>query len=97
MGGQCPIKVTYDDGIAHNIQVDLVLKDKTIAKEFGRTRGSNSYEAVCGDLIDGKLAVISKTTSWFTQSVEIAQVDLNGANGHSITVHIANVATSILQ
>lgn len=97
LSGKCPIKVTYEDGIAHNIQVELVLKDKTVAKEFGRTRGSNSHDAVCADLIDGKIAVISKTTSWFTQSIEIAQVDLNGANGHSITIHISNVASSVLQ
>jgi hypothetical protein len=42
-GGQCPIKVTYDNGIEHNIQVELVLRDQSVAKEFGRTIGSNSY------------------------------------------------------
>jgi len=67
-----------------------------VAKEFGRTLGSNSYGAVCADLIDAKLAVISKTTSWFTQSVEIAAIDLNGSNGHSITVHIAHPAAQII-
>lgn len=97
LSGKCRIKVTYDDGIAHNIEAELVLKDRTVAKDFGRTRGSNSYDAICADLIDSKIAVISRTTSWFTQSVEIAQVDLNGANGHSITIHIANLASSILQ
>lgn len=82
MGGKCPIKVTFDDGIAHNIKVELVLQNNTVAKEFGRTFGSNSYDAICADLIDAKLAVISMTTSWFTKSVEVAALDLNGSNGH---------------
>ena len=82
LGGKCPMKVTFDDGIPHNIKVELVLQNNTVAKEFGRTFGSNSFDAICADLIDAKLAVISMTTSWFTTSVEVAALDLNGSNGH---------------
>jgi len=73
------------------------MQNNTVAKEFGRTIGSNSYDAVCADLIDAKIAVISTTTSWFTKSAEIAALDLNGSNGHQITVHIAHPSAAILQ
>jgi len=41
LNGACPIKVTYENGIAKNIQVELITRNKTVAKEFGRTIGSN--------------------------------------------------------
>jgi hypothetical protein len=49
-------------------------------------------DAICSSLIDGKLALYSKTTSWFNQSHQIAVLDLNGVNGHNITVNISKAA-----
>lgn len=92
LGNNCPIKVTYDNDIDHKYEVWYISRDNKVEQQFGRTIGSNKFDAVCSSLIDGKLALYSKTTSWFNQSHQIAVLDLNGVNGHNITVNISKAA-----
>lgn len=91
-GNNCPIKVTYDNDVDHKYEVWYISRDGKVEQQFGRTIGSNKLDAICSSLIDGKLVLFSKTTSWFNQSHQIAVLDLNGVNGHNITVNISKAA-----
>ena len=53
--GKCPIKVKYENSVSYNIEAKLYDRNFTLLKEFGKTAGSNGYDAVCADLIDAKL------------------------------------------
>ena len=64
--------------------------------KFGKTIGSNDYKAVCGDLVDAKLSLYSMSTSWGTTSIEVASLDLNGVNGHDITVSIETISSGLI-
>jgi hypothetical protein len=65
-------------------------------KTFGKTIGSNSYDAVCSDLVDAKLVLYKISTSWSTKSVPIATLDLNGVNSHDITVSVDSLSASAI-
>ena len=90
--GKCPIKVKYESGVKYNIEAKLVDRHGTLLKEFGKTAGSNGYDAVCPDLIDAKLQLWSMSTSWTTTSEQIAVLDLNNLNGHDIEFIVTNSA-----
>lgn len=67
-----------------------------LLKDFGKTVGSNGYDAVCSELVDAKLGLWNMSTSWHTVSEEIAFLDLNGLNGHDVTFSVTMAATEIL-
>lgn len=83
--GKCPIRVKY-----HNIPyyMEVVLHDRhgNHLNTFGKTWGSNGYSGVCPDMIDAKLSLWHKSEFWYTQSVKVAELALNGMNGHSLEV-----------
>jgi hypothetical protein len=87
--GKCPVKVTYDNAVSYNIEAKLWSRDGTLLKDFGKTKGSNNYDAVCSDLIDAKITLWSMSTLWTTPSVQIALLDLNGLNGHDVTFNVS--------
>ena len=78
------------------MQVILIDRNGVIINKFGKTIGSNGYKAVCGDLVDAKLSLYSMSTSWTTTSVEVASLDLNGVNGHDITVTIDTISSAYI-
>lgn len=88
LNGACPIKVTYEK-IPHNLEAHLFNRDGAMVYTFGKTVGSNGYKALCSDLIDSKLSLYSKSTSWSSPSVEVASLNLSGVNGHDIDVTIS--------
>jgi len=94
--GKCPIKVHYDAGVEHNIEAKLYDREGTLLKNFGKTYGSNGFDAVCSQLVDAKLSLWSMSTSWHTASEQIAHIDMNGLNGHEATFNVRNIAV-ILQ
>lgn len=93
--GKCPVKVKYENGVSYNIEAKLYDRKGTLLKEFGKTAGSNGYDAVCADLIDAKMQLWSMSTSWTTTSEQIAVIDLNGLNGHDIEFTVTSTPQEI--
>lgn len=71
-------------------------RNGTGIKTFGKTIGSNSYDAVCSDLVDANLVLYKISTSWGTKSIPIASLSLNGVNSHDITVSVDSLSTSAI-
>ena len=94
--GKCPIKVHYGSDVHRNMEVMLFDRNGIMLNKFGKTIGSNGYKAVCGDLVDAKLSLYSMSTSWGTTSIEVASLDLNGVNGHDITVSIETISSGLI-
>jgi hypothetical protein len=78
------------------MEVMLFDRNGVMINKFGKTAGSNGYKAVCGDLVDAKLSLYSMSTSWGTTSVEVASLDLNGVNGHDITINIDTISSAFI-
>jgi hypothetical protein len=86
---KCPIKVHYAKHASdHSIQAALFDKTGATVKVFGKTIGSNGYDATCSELVDARIGLFKMSTSIFNESREIASLDLNGVNGHDISILI---------
>lgn len=86
--GVCTVNVEYSDNMLSWVEAYLVNRHNVALNVFGRTFRSNTHAAVCGDLLDAEVKLISKSHSWTTYSETLLSLPLSGANGHTINISI---------
>ena len=86
--GVCTVNVEYSDNMLSWVEAYLVNRHNVALNIFGRTFRSNTHAAVCGDLLDAEVKLISKSHSWTTYSETLLSLPLSGANGHTINISI---------
>jgi len=95
MDAKCHFDFSWAKGMDTNLELHFVTKDGESLQKFRSHNKSAKAEFNCVQTLDAKLSLISTSSGWFSQAVEVASVSTNGMNGHSMSVQIAPLAQLI--